>query len=99
MQIVEQIRFYGRAEQLKQMVEALMDSGDLAKIRQEKGCLYFDFFRSVEREDELLLAEKWESAQALSAHHQSPMMDNLRALLQKYGFQMQAEKYEVSARG
>ena len=95
MQIAEQIRFYGEPGHLREMTAALTDSGDLAKIRGEKGCVYFDFFFSAEREDELLLAEKWESAQALSDHHQSPMMANLRALLERYGFQMKAEQYEV----
>lgn len=98
MQIVELIRLYGRPEQLRQLTAALADSGDLAKIRQEQGCLYFDFFYSAQREDELLLAEKWESAQALAAHHQSPMMAALKELLGQYGFEMRAEQYQVSDR-
>lgn len=97
MHIVEQIRFHGDPEKLEAMVTELTVSGDLDQIRRQEGCIYFDFFRSVERKDELLLAEKWKSAQALSDHHQTEMMEHLRSLLQKYDFQLQAEKYEVPA--
>lgn len=97
MQIVEQIRFHGNPEHLSAMVAELSTSGDLSKIRQQEGCVYFDFFRSAEREDELLLAEKWKSAQALQQHHQTEMMANLLALIQRYAFEMQVEKYELTA--
>ena len=95
MNVIEIIRFKGSAEALKDTFKALKESGDLDKVRAEKGCFYFDFFFSPEHEDEMLLAEKWESEEALDRHHGTEMMASLLALIKENELKLSVEKYEV----
>lgn len=95
MNVVELIRFRGKPADLHKMIEILSLSGDLTKIRAEKGCCYFDFFYSANDDNEILLLEKWGSEEDLSAHHQTAMMANLKDLINDYSLELNAEKYEV----
>ena len=43
----------------------------ITQVRQERGCLESNFYRSVDSENELLLVDAWESREALEAHLRS----------------------------
>ena len=43
-------------------VQQLRSSGILKKIREENGCLGYDFYFSEEDENTLLLVEQWQDA-------------------------------------
>ncbi|MCI7796202.1 MAG: hypothetical protein MR528_07870 [Lachnospiraceae bacterium] len=95
MAVVELIRFYGKQNDLEDMVSILSNSGDLEKIQKESGCIYFDFYYPAGSTDQLLLAEKWERNEKLELHHGTEMMANLLSLIEKYSFRLSAEKYDV----
>ena len=45
-------------------VQQLRSSGILKKIREENGCLSYDFYFSEEDENTLLLVEQWQGVQS-----------------------------------
>ena len=57
---------------------------DLTAIRQEEGCLAYDYYFSAQDENELLLIERWQSAEHQRVHMQQPHMQELRAIKEQY---------------
>ena len=57
---------------------------DLTAIRQEPGCLAYDYYFSAQDENELLLIERWQSAEHQRVHMQQPHMQQLRAIKEQY---------------
>ena len=53
---------------------------DLTAIRQEPGCLAYDYYFSAQDENELLLIERWQSAEHQRVHMQQPHMARLKAI-------------------
>ena len=53
------------------------DSGVLSAIRNEAGCLRYDYFLDAEDSDRILLVEKWESAEHQQIHQTQPHMKHL----------------------
>ena len=58
-------------------VQKLIDTGILAKIRVEKGCLGYNYFYAEDDSDCLLLLEEWESEADQKAHMDQPHMKEL----------------------
>ena len=54
--------------------------GILTLIRQEDGCLAYDYYFSAQDENELLLIERWQSAEHQRVHMQQPHMARLKAI-------------------
>jgi quinol monooxygenase YgiN len=52
----------------------------LPDIRQQRGCLHFDLYRSVDSRD-WFLHQTWESQQTYTHHQHSPQATRLRQLL------------------
>ena len=65
-------------------VRTLVEQGVLTAIRNEPGCLAYDYYFSAQDENELLLIERWESAAHQRVHMQQPHMTRLRELKAKY---------------
>ena len=61
-----------------------MEKGILTAIRQEPGCLAYDYYFSAQDENELLLIERWQSAEHQRVHMQQPHMTRLRELKAQY---------------
>lgn len=55
-------------------LEALADHGIQNAVRAEEGCIQYDFFLPVDKEDELLLVEKWTDRDAQKVHMTQPHM-------------------------
>lgn len=55
-----------------------------AQIRQEDGCLAYDYYFSAQDENEVLLIERWESAAHQRVHMEQPHMARLREIKDKY---------------
>ena len=60
-------------------VRQIVEKGILTLIRQEPGCLAYDYYFSAQDENELLLIERWQSAE-----HQRVHMQQLRAIKEQY---------------
>lgn len=65
-------------------VRTLVEQGVLTAIRNEPGCLAYDYYFSAQNENELLLIERWESAAHQRVHMEQPHMTRLREIKNKY---------------
>ena len=65
-------------------VRQIVEKGILTAIRQEPGCLAYDYSFSAQDENELLLIERWQSAEHQRVHMQQPHMQQLRAIKEQY---------------
>ena len=65
-------------------VRQIVEKGILTLIRQEPGCLAYDYYFSAQDENELLLIERWQSAGHQRVQMQQPHMQQLRAIKEQY---------------
>ena len=70
----------GREKAVKEMAE----SGVLAAIRNEDGCLTYDYYFPVEDPKSLALYEEWESAAHQKIHMTQPHMKTALEIMGKY---------------
>ena len=64
----------------EKFLREMVTRGILDAIRQEDGCLCYDYYLSVEEENTILLIERWASEAHQQKHMVSPHMADLRAL-------------------
>ena len=65
-------------------IERVKSEGVLDAIRNEDGCIKYDYYLSEKDECELLLIEKWESKEHQEIHISQPHMDVLRSFKDEY---------------
>ena len=65
-------------------LQELTESGLPERVRRENGCLKYDYYRSVDDENQILLVERWNSAAAQTVHLAKPHMLPLVSLKKKY---------------
>lgn len=53
-------------------------------VREEDGCIQYDYFRSVHDPDKVLLVEKWTDREAQTVHLTQPHMTQLKILKERY---------------
>lgn len=58
----------------------LVEEGILDAIRQEEGCLRYDYYLSVQQAEEILLLEQWQTEAQQQRHLRAPHMDRLRQI-------------------
>ncbi len=68
-------------------------SGTAAAIREEKGCLRYEYFITMKDSETVLLIDSWESQEAIDLHHNSEMMRIVTELREKYDLHMRAERF------
>ncbi|WP_311531966.1 putative quinol monooxygenase [uncultured Anaerococcus sp.] len=64
----------------KKFAKEMTEKGIVDRIRAQKGNIRYEYYQSLERDDEILLLDIWENQEALDIHHQSPMMDEIMKL-------------------
>ena len=62
------VTYTAKSGQRDAFLRAVLQSGVPETIRQEDGCLRYDYFLSAERPDEILLIEEWASAEQQQTH-------------------------------
>lgn len=62
----------------------LCTEGIIDTIRQEDGCLRYDYYLSVQDGDEILLLEQWQTEAQQQAHLRRAHMDRLREIKEQY---------------
>ena len=82
----------GREKAVKEMTE----SGVLAAIRNEDGCLTYDYYFPVEDPKSLALYEEWESAAHQKIHMTQPHMKTALEIMGKYTESVTIKKLTVS---
>lgn len=62
----------------------LAAEGIIDAIRQEDGCLRYDYYLSIQDENEILLVEQWQTEAQQQAHLRRPHMEQLREIKEQY---------------
>ena len=78
----------------EEFVRTIRDSGVQAMIRAEDGCLQYDYHLSLEKEDTVVLLEKWRDSAALAAHMAQPHMETLKEFKSRFVLDTKLERYE-----
>lgn len=65
-------------------VQRVKEEGVLSAIREENGCVRYDYYFSEKDKNELLLVESWETKQHQQVHLSMPHMDTLRSFKDEY---------------
>lgn len=60
-------------------IEKMKESGVLAAIRDEDGCIKYDYYLSERDKNELMLIEQWQTKEHQQVHATQPHMDTLRS--------------------
>ena len=68
----------------KQFIEEIVKSGVADTIREENGCIRYEYFLSFDDENNVLLFEEWENEECQKIHMTQPHMSILSALKEKY---------------
>ena len=65
-------------------VEKVQSEGIVSAVRQENGCIQYDYYFSEKDKNVLLLIEAWETKEAQQIHIQQPHMARLREIKGDY---------------
>ena len=76
-------------------LEGAKTTGVHEEIRQEKGCIQYDFFLPQDSENEVLLVEKWVKAEDQKIHLTQPHMEKFTQLKTLYVDETKLEFYEL----
>ena len=72
-QLILYVRYTAKPGCRESFVRDIVEAGILTQIRQEDGCLAYDYYFSAQDENEVLLIERWESAAHQRVHMESPI--------------------------
>ena len=93
-QFVE-VHYYVRPGLRQAFYDALSESGIPAASRAEAGNVQYDYYFSPEQEDELLLLELWQDAEAVRPNGETPHFKALGALKAEYVTDTVIRRYTV----
>ncbi|MBR3968875.1 MAG: antibiotic biosynthesis monooxygenase [Clostridia bacterium] len=78
------VKFDCLPQKREAFIEKVKETGVLDAIRNEDGCIRYDYYLSEKDPNELLLIEQWESKQHQQIHIEQPHMDTLRSFKNDY---------------
>lgn len=93
MAITVHIYYSGKGDHAIQFAREMLSSGIVDRIRAEEGNLQYEYFVPMDDERTVLLIDRWANQEALDIHHDSPMMQQIIALREKYDLHMKVERY------
>ena len=91
--ITVNLYYTGEGDNARLFMEEMESSGTADMIRAEEGNLRYEYFISASDPHTVLLIDSWESQEVLDRHHQTPMMQTIAALRDKYDIHMTVERY------
>ena len=94
--IVLNVTYKCKPELREEFLEMIMTEGIDTECRGESGNIKYDYYRSVDDCDELLLVEKWRDADALAVHGKQPHFARLGELKSEFVKETIVEKYELT---
>ncbi len=86
--------FKCKPEMRPEFLEMILTEGIDAAARAEAGNLGYDFYTSVDNDDDLLLIEKYVDGDAVMAHVQQPHVARLNELRAEYVIDVRMDKFE-----
>lgn len=81
------VTYFMKKGKREQFVNEVINHGLLEQIRNEEGCLSYEYYDSVSDLDCLMLIEKWSCVNAQQIHLQQPHMKVLKEIKDKYVLQ------------
>ncbi len=93
--IVLNVTYKCKPDLRDEFLEMIMTEGIDTECRNEPGNIKYDYYRSVDDCDELLLIEKWRDAEVLAAHSRQPHFARLGELKTEFVADTVIEKYEL----
>lgn len=79
----------------EEYIEKLKKEGIVDAIRNEDGCIKYDFYFSEKNKDEILLLEAWESKKHQEIHLTQPHMDKLREIKKDYVISTELGEFKI----
>lgn len=83
-ELILYVKYHANPGCRESFVRQVVEEGILTLIREEKGCLAYDYYFSAQDADELLLIERWESAAHQRVHMEQPHMARLKAIKEQF---------------
>ena len=77
---------------LRRFYDNITKEGIVAATRKEEGCMLYEFYFSAERDNELMLMEKWADRTAQEHHDMMPHMLKLMEIKEKYSIETSIEE-------
>ncbi len=93
MSITINIYYTGKNGNAKKFAQEMLSHGIVEKIRAEDGNIKCEYFLPMNDEETVLLIDCWKDQLSLDKHHNSPMMQEIIRLREKYDLHMQVERY------
>ena len=93
MSITINIYYTGENGNAKRFAQEMLSRGIVEKIRAEEGNVKYEYFLPMNDEETVLLIDCWKDQMSLDMHHNSPMMQEIIGLREKYDLHMQVERY------
>ncbi len=93
MSIMVNIYYTGTDGNARKFAEEMEQSGAAAQIRKEEGNLRYEYFIPMAEPETILLIDCWSDQAAIDRHHDSPMMEKIAQLREKYDLHMKVERY------
>lgn len=93
MAVTVHIFYTGINGNAEKFAQEMTEGGTVADIRAEEGNLRYEYFRSLDDPETILLVDSWRDQAAIDAHHGTPMMEVVSALREKYDLRMRVERY------
>ena len=93
MSIIVNLRYTGKNGSAKAFAEEMTSSGTVDAIRNEDGNLRYEYYLSFDDSETVLLIDEWTDQAAIDRHHESPMMQKIAELRDKYDLHMNVERY------
>ena len=78
------------------IVKEMLESGVLNAIRNEDGCISYDYYYPVENAKELVLFETWESPEHQKVHMIQPHMKRAKEITSKYVESVKVKKIDLA---
>ena len=93
------IYYSGTNGNARKFAEEMLSSGIVDEIRAEDGNLKYEYFLPLNDDETVLLIDSWKHQKALDIHHQSPIMQKIIYLREKYDLSMKVERYITDKSG
>ena len=94
MQNVELIVTYTLKDGMRRrFVDEVYAEGIPQKVREEDGCLHYEYCLSVDDEERLVLIEKWQSEQQQKKHLAQAHMQALKVIKERYVLDTKVEMF------
>lgn len=99
MSITVNLYYTGTNGNARKFVEEMERSGTASAIRQEDGNERYEYFVSMSDPETVLLIDCWKDQPSIDAHHNTPMMNTIIELRNRYDLHMRVERYRSDENG